>query len=585
MNWRDRTVSNTLTVEKYTVNDIITIYVKDLFYVNRRYQRKLVWGIEEKRLLIDSMLKEIPLPAILLVRFDIPQEGQKDILEIVDGMQRLNAIISFVMGEFGIEYDGKKCFFDPNANNETFQLFMDHDSRLKENTNLLPKDLCLDFCRYQLPAIITGKDNKTVDLIFSRINSTGKKISSHDLRQSMAIGEFSDLVRRIASDIRLDNTYDDHIRLCEIPQISVGYKKYGYGVDLNTIFWRRHDLINIPNIKESKDEELIETLLATILLDNFQKSKTNLDLLYKKDTPLNKKVETEVKKIGKDILEDKFKKVFDSFDMIFDSVNSDFSSYLFSKKNTKNKDECFKILFLALYKLISEGYIITDYLNVAKTIKNSKYIFDKIITYNKVDYNIVNSTKKDLCLILKPNFSKEITKKSNKMTDEIDKRLSYSRIESQMTEFKIGLSTFTSNSINMGTINDIAKTLVAMSNTNNAKEEGLIIIGIADTKSSYDNWYNVFKEQAVIINQHYIPGISKEAIKLYGDTDKYYRKTRILIENEPISTKLKEYILETFEIFDYHGVELMIFKSKNMGETCLYNGIKYVRYSNETVKI
>lgn len=46
MNWGDRTVSNTLTVERYTINDIIANYVQDLFYVNRRYQRKLVWGIE-----------------------------------------------------------------------------------------------------------------------------------------------------------------------------------------------------------------------------------------------------------------------------------------------------------------------------------------------------------------------------------------------------------------------------------------------------------------------------------------------------------------------------------------------------------
>lgn len=301
MKWENRTVSNTLTVERYTVNDIIVNYLQDLFYVNRRYQRKLVWGVEEKRLLVDSMIRGIPLPAILIVKFDISNE-KKNILEIVDGMQRLNAIISFVLGEYGIEYNGKKCYFDPNANNETFQLLMNGDKRLKmHNNNFLPKDICVEFCRYQLPAIITGQDNTTVDMIFSRINSTGRKISSQDLRQSMATGEFADLVRRVASDIRLDNTYDDHICLCDMPKISIGYKQYGYGVDLNNVFWRRHDLINIPNIKNSKDEEIVETLIATILLKNFKKSKDNLDSLYIKDNELFTQIEEKVIEYGKDL--------------------------------------------------------------------------------------------------------------------------------------------------------------------------------------------------------------------------------------------------------------------------------------------
>lgn len=585
MKWENRTVSNALTVERYTVNDIIVNYLQDLFYVNRRYQRKLVWGVEEKRLLIDSMIKEIPLPAVLIVKFDVPNE-KKNILEIVDGMQRLNAIISYVLGEFGIEYDGKMCYFDPNANNETFQLLMNKDQRLKIHENhLLPKDICVEFCRYQLPAIITGQDNATVDMIFSRINSTGRKISSQDLRQSMATGEFADLVRRIASDIRLDNTYDDHICLCDMPKISIGYKQYGYGVDLNSIFWRRHDLINKSNIKESKDEEIIETLLATILLGNFKKTKNNLDNLYIKGNALFDKIEEKVDEIGKNLLEEKFKKVFDTLDMIFDSVHSNFSSYIFDQKNTKNKDECFKILFLVLYDLTSEGYIITNPSLVAQSIKNSKTIFKDFTDVGRVDYEKFNLAKDNLYKLLKPAFSKEIAKKSNDMVQEIDKRLSYAKIERQMTEFKIGISYFTSGTVNMDVIHSISKTLVAMANSTDAKEEGLVILGIANDRSSYEDWYRVYKEQAAINNQHYIPGITKEAQKLYGNTDSYYRKLRCMIENEPISPKLKKYILETFEPFDYHDIELIIFRSKYMEEISLFGGDKYVRNSSETIRV
>ena len=250
MKWSKRTVNDDLRVDKYTVNDIIVNYVKDKFFVNRRYQRKLVWGIDEKRLLIDSILKRIPLPAVLIAQYKLV-ESNTTILEIVDGMQRLDAIISFVLGKFEVEYDGKLCYFDPYSNNETFNLVMSNKLTVQEN--LIPKDICQEFCRYELPAIITGQDDETIELIFSRINSTGKKISAHDLRQSMSTGEFPDLVRRIASRVRGDYTHDDRICLCDMPKISVGFKKYGYGVDMDDVFWRRHDLINSFNLKESKD--------------------------------------------------------------------------------------------------------------------------------------------------------------------------------------------------------------------------------------------------------------------------------------------------------------------------------------------
>lgn len=96
MNWENRTVSEDLRVDKYTVNEIFVNYLKDKFYVNRRYQRKLVWELKEKRLLIDSMLKKIPLPAILIAQYDLKEDNNFTVLEIVDGMQRLNTIISTV---------------------------------------------------------------------------------------------------------------------------------------------------------------------------------------------------------------------------------------------------------------------------------------------------------------------------------------------------------------------------------------------------------------------------------------------------------------------------------------------------------
>ena len=60
---------------------------------------------------------------------------------------------------------------------------------------------------------------------------------------------------------------------------------------------------------------------------------------------------------------------------------------------------------------------------------------------------------------------------------------------------------------------------------------------------------------------------------------------RKAIKDEPISQKLKDYILENFDLFNYHEIELVILRSKNVGETSLYDGKKFVRHGNETVKV
>lgn len=47
----DRTVNDKLDVKGKTINQIARWYFNDELYVNRKYQRKLVWSLEEKNYL------------------------------------------------------------------------------------------------------------------------------------------------------------------------------------------------------------------------------------------------------------------------------------------------------------------------------------------------------------------------------------------------------------------------------------------------------------------------------------------------------------------------------------------------------
>ena len=58
------------------------------------YQRNIVWDDERKSSLIESLLLRIPIPAFYL---DENKQGNKS---VIDGMQRLSAIHSFLNNEF-----------------------------------------------------------------------------------------------------------------------------------------------------------------------------------------------------------------------------------------------------------------------------------------------------------------------------------------------------------------------------------------------------------------------------------------------------------------------------------------------------
>lgn len=88
-----------LVVRGEQVERIFINYIDEKYIVNRRYQRKLIWTIEEKQNFIDSIINGFPVPIILLAE---PAGRRDGSLEIIDGMQRMNAITSFISNDFPV---------------------------------------------------------------------------------------------------------------------------------------------------------------------------------------------------------------------------------------------------------------------------------------------------------------------------------------------------------------------------------------------------------------------------------------------------------------------------------------------------
>lgn len=537
--------------------NLIIDYVDNKIFVNRRYQRKLVWTIREKCDLIDSIMNNIPVPTLFVAKYN---ENGKEILEVIDGLQRLDAILSFMLGRYGIFKEDKYYYFDPSVDGELQTLV--NSGIITTHSEYLSKEDCQEFMRKEIPVIYTSGDPEEIDLIFNRLNSTGRKMSPQDKRQSTSNSIFADLVRRIASTIRRDMTFTDRINISAMPGISIGERKYGYGVNMDTLFWRKHGLIEPQELKESEDEKVIAEIVSTLIMGEYERPRFYLDELYNEDTEAGKKINGIISYHEINNMVDLYYNIFIEIDKIFDSVNSNFTDYLqLNNKKSYQRSNSFKILYMALFKLFDNGFVIKDYDKLLKAICDCKDILVNV-SFNFYAINDMIRKSESIFYSLRNGCIKKIDKTETEMEKEIDEILNTSLVENSRIEFKIGVSDFSTNKITDRFKERLIKGLKRLADNSGTR---YLIIGVADNSKSYNNWYVNYGKYPILINGHYVTGIEDEAMKLFGDVksiaiDRYQQKLDYIIEHGDISTELKNYLKTHHQTVTYRDKELLVFK-------------------------
>lgn len=193
----------------FSIQTLYRMFRDGDFYVDRRYQRKLVWTLEEKQKLVDSVLREFPIPLVLLAK---RPDGKFD---IIDGLQRLHTLISFIENAFQTSA-GK--LFDVRELPRAAQAAKDGAWEIVDDGNrLLTASDCASISEYVLPVTIVERaDNQDVMSIFERINSYGRRLSEQEQRQAGLASKFSQLVRNISCEIRGDVS-EDTVPLAMMP--------------------------------------------------------------------------------------------------------------------------------------------------------------------------------------------------------------------------------------------------------------------------------------------------------------------------------------------------------------------------------
>ena len=264
-----------LSIKPLYVQTVFDNYLlEDKFLANRKYQRKLVWTIQEKQAFIDSLMNKYPVPLFLVAL----KQGK---YEIIDGMQRLNAIFSFIEGEFGVVEDGVEKYFDLATMPTTNELL--DNQKITQKKPILNRAICRQIATYELPFTIATFENETkIEDIFRRINSNGRHLSNHEIRQAGALGLFPDLVRTLSAEIRRDSSPSDILNLSKMKEVSLSNKSLPYGINLFDVFWVKQEIIPIYNMRISRDEELVAYILTYMILGrSVNPSTKNLDLFYK----------------------------------------------------------------------------------------------------------------------------------------------------------------------------------------------------------------------------------------------------------------------------------------------------------------
>lgn len=141
------------------------------------FQRRLVWKLDQKRELVESLLMGIPIPVVYVFE---DEEGKK---HVVDGRQRISAIISFLNDEFTLD----KLKMLPAFNGRRFSdLAPLYRSKIE---------------RYQIPVyVIEPPTPERVKYdIFDRVNRGGTQLNNQEMRNALYMGPATVLLGRLSA--------------------------------------------------------------------------------------------------------------------------------------------------------------------------------------------------------------------------------------------------------------------------------------------------------------------------------------------------------------------------------------------------
>jgi uncharacterized protein with ParB-like and HNH nuclease domain len=193
-----------------------------------KFQRRGVWTRGARSYFIDTLLRGMPVPPIFL-RVRQSDDKKKIVREVVDGQQRLSAVLKYIADDYKLSKSLDKRW----AGKKFSELDGDFKDEIRQASFI---------CE-----VFQGVSDSDILEVFARLNTYAVPLNSQELRNGKYFGFFKQSAYRLA---------------------------YAY-VD----FWRKHGIFSDRAVARMQEVELTsEMLIAEI--DGLQDKKKSIDKFY-----------------------------------------------------------------------------------------------------------------------------------------------------------------------------------------------------------------------------------------------------------------------------------------------------------------
>lgn len=529
--------------------------------VNRQYQRKLVWTVVEKQKLIDSILKDYPLPLFLLADKGATPLGSAK-LEVIDGMQRLNAIFSFIEHGFLLN----DACFDIGEFSRAKQAAEAGDFKeYPTDVRRLAAKQCADLLDYQLAVtVFPGEKDERITDVFGRINSGGRQLSDQERRQAGVLSPFAELVRTLAAELRGDVSRET-LLLSEMPEISIDTSRntHGYALKAEDIFWCFQGILRTGDLRESDDEQSLADICASVLSgDPVEASGDFLNRVYDKDAPEYADFNARLAAYGRDLLATRMKTTISAIRAaieVHDPARFAFRKLVYPKPTSNAQKSPFYAVFMAFFELMHaedmRPAVGADIMASLDNLTNKIEIGQKHIKSDDRRTNI-KVTKG----LIRDQFVKvDVATLAHGpgLLIDFENSIRRSRTETPRYEFKQGLLRLDdARSADPSIVQSLIETLCGISNVG-PEADGFLYLGIADKEADALRVQTLYGVAPVKFDHVAIVGIDREAARMGAALDKYMRGVEDGIRQSSLTEPLKTQVLSNLDVVTFKGLSVV----------------------------
>lgn len=169
-----------INVDSWPLSAFQLWHGKDALNLSPEYQRRAVWGEKDAMLLVDSVARDVPIGAVTV--YADTSTGY-DRYEVIDGKQRLTALLSFLGDEFAVDTSliaGEAVDddeFDMDADSVALNV---HGRRYSE----LSAQYQMALLQYKIPVFRVDGDRAMAIRAFSRMNRNSYALKPQEIRNA-----------------------------------------------------------------------------------------------------------------------------------------------------------------------------------------------------------------------------------------------------------------------------------------------------------------------------------------------------------------------------------------------------------------